>query len=122
MAANKRYAGAEGWTVSEVAAKVAKDVGKIDILVHSLANGPEVKVRTRRRCAVHAARDLRAVRAARAADAPLGRGHHCESQGARAWQAGQLRGRAFCGPAAAAWWAPASPPGRPLVYGQFPNP
>ncbi|KAL1511768.1 hypothetical protein AB1Y20_005054 [Prymnesium parvum] len=39
---NKRYAGLEGFTISEVAAKVAADYGKIDILVHSLANGPEV--------------------------------------------------------------------------------
>lgn len=40
---NKRYAEASGYTVSEVAEAVAKDFGKIDILVHSLANGPEVK-------------------------------------------------------------------------------
>ncbi|GBF98191.1 hypothetical protein Rsub_10691 [Raphidocelis subcapitata] len=40
--ANKRYAGADGFTISECAAKVARDSGKIDILVHSLANGPEV--------------------------------------------------------------------------------
>ena len=40
--ANKRYAGAASFTVSECAAKVAKDFGKIDVLVHSLANGPEV--------------------------------------------------------------------------------
>lgn len=40
--ANKRYAGADGFTISECAAKVAKDVGNIDVLVHSLANGPEV--------------------------------------------------------------------------------
>jgi len=39
---NKRYAGAEGWTVSELAEKVKADYGEIDILVHSLANGPEV--------------------------------------------------------------------------------
>jgi enoyl-[acyl-carrier protein] reductase I len=39
---NKRYAASSGFTVSEVAADVAKDFGKIDILVHSLANGPEV--------------------------------------------------------------------------------
>jgi len=39
---NKRYAGLEGYTISEVADKVAADYGKIDILVHSLANGPEV--------------------------------------------------------------------------------
>jgi len=33
----------DGYTVSEVAAQMEKDFGKIDILVHSLANGPEVK-------------------------------------------------------------------------------
>ncbi len=40
---NKRYADAAGYTISEVAAQVAKDFGSIDILVHALANGPEVK-------------------------------------------------------------------------------
>merc|ERR1719253_1782412 len=40
---NKRYAGNENWTVAECAAEVEKDFGKIDILVHSLANGPEVQ-------------------------------------------------------------------------------
>lgn len=39
---NKRYAGAQGWTVSEVADKVKADLGSVDIVVHSLANGPEV--------------------------------------------------------------------------------
>lgn len=39
---NKRYAGSANWTVSEVAESVKKDFGSIDILVHSLANGPEV--------------------------------------------------------------------------------
>ena len=39
---NKRYAGLDGFTISEVAEKVGNDFGKIDILVHSLANGPEV--------------------------------------------------------------------------------
>ncbi|KAL2336770.1 hypothetical protein Fmac_011216 [Flemingia macrophylla] len=39
---NKRYAGATNWTVQEVAESVKKDFDKIDILVHSLANGPEV--------------------------------------------------------------------------------
>ena len=33
IASNKRYAGNVEWTVSEVAARVAKDVGKIDVLV-----------------------------------------------------------------------------------------
>eukprot|EP00270_Netrium_digitus_P019026 TRINITY_DN736_c0_g1_i1.p1 TRINITY_DN736_c0_g1~~TRINITY_DN736_c0_g1_i1.p1 ORF type:complete len:442 (-),score=118.52 TRINITY_DN736_c0_g1_i1:279-1553(-) len=41
--ANKRYAGAEGWTVQELVERVKTDFGSIDILVHSLANGPEVK-------------------------------------------------------------------------------
>lgn len=40
--ANKRYAASSGFTVSEVAADVGRDFGSIDILVHSLANGPEV--------------------------------------------------------------------------------
>jgi len=39
---NKRYAGLDGFTIAEVAEQVEKDYGKIDILVHSLANGPEV--------------------------------------------------------------------------------
>ncbi|XP_022154116.1 enoyl-[acyl-carrier-protein] reductase [NADH], chloroplastic [Momordica charantia] len=39
---NKRYAGSTNWTVQEVAESVKKDFGTIDILVHSLANGPEV--------------------------------------------------------------------------------
>lgn len=33
IASNKRYAGNSGWTVSETAEKVAKDIGKIDIVV-----------------------------------------------------------------------------------------
>jgi enoyl-[acyl-carrier protein] reductase I len=40
---NKRYEGSSGYTIEEVAAQVEKDFGHIDILVHSLANGPEVK-------------------------------------------------------------------------------
>lgn len=40
---NKRYAGAGSFTISEVADRVKADVGNIDILVHSLANGPEVQ-------------------------------------------------------------------------------
>lgn len=39
---NKRYKDANGYTITDVAAAVARDFGKIDILVHSLANGPEV--------------------------------------------------------------------------------
>ncbi|GFR49893.1 hypothetical protein Agub_g11997, partial [Astrephomene gubernaculifera] len=42
VAANKRYAGNKNWTVSEVAECVKQDIGNIDILIHSLANGPEV--------------------------------------------------------------------------------
>lgn len=40
--ANKRYAGSSKWTVKEVVESVKEDFGSIDILVHSLANGPEV--------------------------------------------------------------------------------
>lgn len=43
IAENKRYKDVGGYTVSEVADAIAKDFGKIDILVHSLANGPEVQ-------------------------------------------------------------------------------
>jgi enoyl-[acyl-carrier protein] reductase I len=39
---NKRYAGLDGYSISEVAKAVQEDYGKIDIVVHSLANGPEV--------------------------------------------------------------------------------
>eukprot|EP00578_Thalassiosira_sp_NH16_P021898 CAMPEP_0181095578 /NCGR_PEP_ID=MMETSP1071-20121207/10587_1 /TAXON_ID=35127 /ORGANISM="Thalassiosira sp., Strain NH16" /LENGTH=347 /DNA_ID=CAMNT_0023177955 /DNA_START=863 /DNA_END=1907 /DNA_ORIENTATION=- len=42
IANNKRYAGLDGFTIEEVAKAVEADYGKIDILVHSLANGPEV--------------------------------------------------------------------------------
>lgn len=40
---NKRYKDVSGYTVSEVAAAVKRDFGAVDILVHSLANAPEVK-------------------------------------------------------------------------------
>ncbi len=40
---NKRYKSASAYTVSEVAAAVEKDHGKIDYLIHSLANSPEIK-------------------------------------------------------------------------------
>ena len=40
---NKRHKAHSGYTISEVAAAVAKDHGTIDFFVHSLANGPEVK-------------------------------------------------------------------------------
>lgn len=39
---NKRYAGLSGFTIQEVADQIKTDYGKVDILVHSLANGPEV--------------------------------------------------------------------------------
>ena len=39
---NKRYAELNGYSISEVAKQVEADYGKIDILVHSLANAPEV--------------------------------------------------------------------------------
>lgn len=42
VSSNKRYAGNAGFTVSEVAEKAANDSGSFDVLVHSLANGPEV--------------------------------------------------------------------------------
>lgn len=41
---NKRYSQQKGYTISEVASQVKKDLGCIDVLVHSLANGPEVKL------------------------------------------------------------------------------
>ena len=40
---NKRYAACDNYTISDVAKQVQKDEGKIDILVHALANAPEVK-------------------------------------------------------------------------------
>lgn len=40
---NKRYKDVGHYTISEVAEAVARDFGKIDILVHSLANAPEVQ-------------------------------------------------------------------------------
>ncbi|MES2274065.1 MAG: enoyl-[acyl-carrier-protein] reductase [Chlamydiota bacterium] len=39
---NKRYAELSGYTVSDVAKQIEADFGQIDILVHSLANAPEV--------------------------------------------------------------------------------
>lgn len=39
---NKRYKDVSGYSVSEVASQVAEDFGRIDILVHSLANSPEI--------------------------------------------------------------------------------
>lgn len=40
---NKRYVEISSYTISDVAKEVEEKYGKIDILVHSLANGPEVK-------------------------------------------------------------------------------
>ncbi len=40
---NKRYKDLKSFTLSQVAKEVEKDYGKIDFLVHSLANAPEVK-------------------------------------------------------------------------------
>lgn len=40
---NKRYKESSGYTVSEVVEAISKDFGKIDILIHSLANAPEVQ-------------------------------------------------------------------------------
>lgn len=40
---NKRYKDTPEYTISEVAKAIERDYGKIDILVHSLANGPEVQ-------------------------------------------------------------------------------
>lgn len=39
---NKRYKEAQNYTISDVAAAVQRDYGHVDILIHSLANGPEV--------------------------------------------------------------------------------
>lgn len=39
---HKRYKSLTGYSISEVADQIEKDYGKIDIFVHSLANGPEV--------------------------------------------------------------------------------
>ncbi|ONM00712.1 Enoyl-[acyl-carrier-protein] reductase [NADH] chloroplastic [Zea mays] len=38
---NKRCAGASNWTVKDIVESVRNEFGSIDILVHSLANGPE---------------------------------------------------------------------------------
>lgn len=40
---NKRYKEATEYTISDVAKAIERDYGKIDIFVHSLANGPEVQ-------------------------------------------------------------------------------
>lgn len=40
---NKRYKEASEYTISDVAKAIEKDYGKLDIFIHSLANGPEVQ-------------------------------------------------------------------------------
>ena len=40
---NKRYQNVEGYTVSDLSKALKHNHGHIDILIHSLANGPEVK-------------------------------------------------------------------------------
>lgn len=40
---NKRYKEVSGYTIAEVAETVKSDFGQIDILIHSLANAPEVQ-------------------------------------------------------------------------------
>lgn len=42
VSTSKRYKQFSGYSIQEVAEQVAADFGKIDYLVHSLANGPEV--------------------------------------------------------------------------------
>jgi len=39
---NKRYKDFDAYTISDVAKAISNDYGKIDIFIHSLANGPEV--------------------------------------------------------------------------------
>merc|ERR1719362_2771106 len=39
---NKRYKGVGAFTIQETVDQIKQDFGKVDILVHSLANGPEV--------------------------------------------------------------------------------
>jgi enoyl-[acyl-carrier protein] reductase I len=39
---NKRYKDVSGFTISDVANAISQEFGTIDILIHSLANGPEV--------------------------------------------------------------------------------
>ncbi len=40
---NKRYKDNSGYTISEVVEAIKRDYGQVDILIHSLANGPEVQ-------------------------------------------------------------------------------
>lgn len=40
---NKRYKEAVEYTIADVASAIERDFGKIDVFIHSLANGPEVQ-------------------------------------------------------------------------------
>jgi enoyl-[acyl-carrier protein] reductase I len=40
---NKRYKEFNGYTIQDVVEQIEKEFGKIDIFIHSLANGPEVQ-------------------------------------------------------------------------------
>src|SRR5690606_12238774 len=40
---NKRYKELQGYAIADVAEAIRKDFGNIDIIVHSLANAPEVQ-------------------------------------------------------------------------------
>jgi enoyl-[acyl-carrier protein] reductase I len=42
VATSKRYRSFSGYSIQEVADQIFADYGKIDYVVHSLANGPEV--------------------------------------------------------------------------------
>jgi len=41
--ANKRYKQYEQYAISDVAAQIQRDYGNVDIIIHSLANSPEIK-------------------------------------------------------------------------------
>lgn len=43
LSENKRYKNVENYTIGDIADSVEKDFGKIDFLIHSLANAPEIK-------------------------------------------------------------------------------
>lgn len=43
VSGDKRYKDLDAYTIDQVAKQVGEDFGKVDIVVHSLANGPEVK-------------------------------------------------------------------------------
>jgi enoyl-[acyl-carrier protein] reductase I len=42
IATNKKYKDLSGYTIQEVVDKTVAEVGTVDFLVHSVANGPEV--------------------------------------------------------------------------------